>query len=141
MIITCVHTVSYSVLINGQPHGKIMPTRGIRQGDPLSTYLFIIYAEGLCNLLLRAESERRILGLPIIKGGTKINHLFFANDSLLFCRANVVEWAHVQAILEMYERASGQQLNQGKTSIFFSKNTKEGTRSFIISLVEVTSTA
>ena len=111
-----------------------MPTRGIRQGDPLSSYLFILCAESLSTLLLRAEAENRITWLPITKGGTKINHLFFADDSLLFCRAIVMEWAHVQEILEIYEGASGQQLNSGKTSIFFSKNTKEGTRSFILSL-------
>ena len=71
----------------------------------------------------------------------KINHLFFADDSLLFYRANEVEWARVQEILETYERALGQQLNRVKTLIFFNKNTMEETRSFILSLVGVNSTA
>jgi hypothetical protein len=72
---TCVRTVTYSILINGQPHGRILPTRGIRQGDPLSPYLFILCAEGLSTVLRRAEQEGSITGLQIAKGGTKINHL------------------------------------------------------------------
>ena len=65
------------------------------------------------------EQEGKITGLSIAKRGTKINHLFFADDSLLFCRASVPEWAREQAILDKYERASGQKLNCDKTSIFF----------------------
>ena len=76
-LMMCVRTVSYSILINGQPTGKIVPTWGIRQGDPLSPYFFILCAEGLSNLLRMAEQERRLTGLPITKGGTRINHLFF----------------------------------------------------------------
>ena len=73
----CVRTVSFSVLINGQPHGHINPSRGIRQGDPLSPYFFILCAEGLSSLLNQAEVDRSITGIPIPKGGTRINHLFF----------------------------------------------------------------
>ena len=51
MLMTCVRTVSYSVLVNGQPYGTIVPTWGIRQGDPLSPYFFILCAEGLSLLL------------------------------------------------------------------------------------------
>ena len=137
MIMTCVRTVSYSVLINGQPFGHIRPPRGIRQGDPLSPYLFILCAEGLSTLLHHTGKERKITGLPIAKGGTKINHLFFADDSLLFCRASVPEWAHIQTLLDIYERASGQKLNRDKTSIFFSTNTKEETKQFIMHLAGV----
>jgi hypothetical protein len=55
LIMKCVRTVTYRVLINGQPHGRILPTRGIRQGDPLSPYLFLICAEGLSHLLRKAK--------------------------------------------------------------------------------------
>jgi hypothetical protein len=107
----CVCTVSYLVLINGQAHGHIIPTRELRQGDPFSPYLFILCAKGLSHLLCRAKKKKSISGLPITRGGSKINHLLFANDSLLFCRANLDDWNKMQAILEMYERSSGQCLN------------------------------
>lgn len=67
LIMVCVQTVTYSVLINGVPHGHIKPTRGIRQGDPLSPYLFILCAEGLSNILREDEREGKITGLPIAK--------------------------------------------------------------------------
>jgi hypothetical protein len=107
LVMSCVRTVSYSVLINGRPHGKIQPTRGIRQGDPLSPYLFILCAEGLIHLLRKAELERHITSLAIARGGPKINHLFFVDDSVLFCKASVQEWEKIQLVLELYERASG----------------------------------
>jgi exonuclease III len=137
LIMTCVRTVTYSILINGKPFGHICPSRGIRQGDPLSPYLFILCAEGLSTLMHKVEREGKISGLPIAKGGTKINHLFFADDSLLFCRANFMEWGNVQEILNIYEKASGQKLNREKTSIFFSKNTKEEFKEFIASTARV----
>jgi len=51
LMMSCVRTVTYSILINGQPHGHIVPTRGIRQGDPLSLYFFIICAEVMSSML------------------------------------------------------------------------------------------
>jgi hypothetical protein len=78
MLMTCVQTVSYSVLINGQPYGTIVPTRGIRQGDPVSPYFFILCVEGLSSLLQHAERDRRITGLPITRG--------YSPKSFVFCR-------------------------------------------------------
>jgi hypothetical protein len=139
-VMTCVRTVSYLVLINGRPYGHISPTRGIRQDDPLSPYLFILCAEGLSTLLHKAERNGTITGLAIAKGGTKINHLFFADDSLLFCKANFMEWGNIQEILDIYEKASGQKLNREKPSIFFSKNTKEEFKEYIASISGVSIT-
>jgi hypothetical protein len=91
LLMSCVRTVSYSILINGQPHGLITPSRGLRQGDPLSPYLFILCAEVLSSWLQHYSKEGLISGVPLSRGGTRIHHLFFADDCLLFSRANLKE--------------------------------------------------
>lgn len=137
---TCVTTVSYFVLVNGRPHDFFIPSQGIRQGDPLSPYLFILCVEGLSSLLSRAETNGDITGLAISRVGTRLSHLFFADDSLLFCRASIPEWIKIQEVLFIYEKASGQQLNWGKTSIFFSKNTHSETRAHLKEVAGISST-
>jgi hypothetical protein len=71
LLMTCVRIVLYSIIINGQPHGHIQPTWGIRQGDPLSPYFFILCAEGLSTLLNKVEQEWGITGVPITRGEGK----------------------------------------------------------------------
>ena len=110
------------MLINGEPKGHIVPTRGIRQGDPLSPYLFLLCSEGLNGLLEQAVHEKHIEGFSLCRHGPKISHLFFADDSLLFCRARVEEVEKIQELLRKYEMASGQKINALKTTIFFSRN-------------------
>ncbi|XP_075656605.1 uncharacterized protein LOC142626783 [Castanea sativa] len=115
LISTCIRTVSFSVLVNGEPHGLFQPNRGLRQGDPLSPYLFILCAEGFHSLIKQAENAGSIRGVSLCKDGPKVSHLFFADDSLLFCRANEHECQAVLEVLEKYEQASGQQINWDKT--------------------------
>ena len=79
----CVSTVSYSLLINGEPMGNIKPSRGIRQGDPLSPYLFLLCSEGLHRMIKKAVDIGDIQGVSICRNGPKLTHLFFADDSLL----------------------------------------------------------
>ncbi|GKV40106.1 hypothetical protein SLEP1_g47777 [Rubroshorea leprosula] len=67
-VMTCVRTVEYSVLINGCPTKKFTPSRGIRQGDPLSPFLFLLCAEGLSALLSRAISRGDLKGLTLCQG-------------------------------------------------------------------------
>lgn len=88
MLMTCVRSATYFVLVNGILLGCISPSRDLRQGDPLSPYIFLLYAEGLSSLLSRAEGEGMITRVPISHRGTKLSHLFFADDILLFCKAN-----------------------------------------------------
>ena len=86
-IMMCVTTVRYSVLMNGSEVGPIIPKRGLRQGCPLSPYLFIICAEGLSALLRQAESSGLINGSKVCRGASSISHLFFADDSFLFFKS------------------------------------------------------
>jgi hypothetical protein len=122
LIMMCVTTVQYAVVVNGESCGHILPSRGLRQGDPISPYLFLICAEVLSSMLLRANREGALTGVSTSKKGPRISHLFFADDSLLFCRANISQWNSLSSILKKYEEASGQRLNSNKTTLFFSKN-------------------
>jgi hypothetical protein len=140
LTMTCVRTVTYAVLINSQPYGRILPTHGIQQGDPLSPYLFLICAEGLSHLLQKAERERSITGLAIARGGPRITHLFFADDSVLFRKVSPQEWGNIQAIMELYEKVSGQKLNRDKISLLFSKNTAKTVKDSLVNMVGVTPT-
>ena len=122
LMMVCVKTVLYSVLVIGKPKGLIRPTRGIRQGDPLSPFLFLLCMEGLHSLISKVEREGAIHGFGLSKRSPKLIHLLFADDSLLFYRSNRSECQKVLEILAQYESLLGQQINKGKTTIFFSLN-------------------
>nr|XP_027088506.1 uncharacterized protein LOC113709853 [Coffea arabica] len=121
-ITECMHSVTYSFNCNGETKGYISPGRGIRQGDPLSPYLFLICSEGFSSLLRRAEGRNEVKGLKISRQGPTITHLFFADDSLMFCKASTQQAREIMKILKTYEEASGQLINLDKSAVFFSKN-------------------
>ncbi|KAM1909716.1 hypothetical protein ACFX13_038443 [Malus domestica] len=91
MIMLCVTTLTYSFKVNGEPVGYVQLRRGIRQGDPLSPYLFVMCAEGLLTLLIRAESIGALHGIKVGRSAPSIHHLFFAYDSFLFARGTLEE--------------------------------------------------
>jgi hypothetical protein len=128
LILECVKSPSYLVLVNGEPHGFVTPSRGIRQGDPLSPYLFLLCAEGFRTFLRKAERERRLSGISIYRGCPRISHLLFAIDSLLFYQAKTKKYNNLMDILLLYEESSGQKINKDKLAIFFSRNTVEEKR-------------
>ena len=91
----CVRTVSYSILVDAEPKGIITPTRGLRQGNSLSPFLFILCTEGLHGLIKRAARDDEVRGFSLCKRGPKLTYLFFVDDSLLFYRATVEECTKV----------------------------------------------
>ena len=91
LMMMCIATASYSVLINEEPHGHITPTHGLCQGDPLSPYFFLMCTEGLHGLISWAAHNGDIRGVSLCQNEPKITHLFFVDDSLIFCRVREEE--------------------------------------------------
>ena len=129
-IYECVSFVSFSIIVNGEPRGHIVPTKGLRQGDHLSPYLFLLVSEGLNELIKHIVSDGKIQGFSLCRGGPKISRMFFTDDSLLFCRAKVEDIKTIQGILEVYEKFSGQQINIDKTTLSFGKSVCDTTKDF-----------
>ena len=126
-------SASYSVIVNSEPCGYITPSRGTKQGDPLSPYLFLFCAEGLSSLQ-RATLNNHMKGLLSCHGGVCISLLLFVDDSLLFCEAKLEEGRRLLGLLTQYEAASGQAINWQKTTLFFSLNTSHEVQEDIRSL-------
>lgn len=139
LLMLCVETVRYSVIQRGKKFGSINPECGLRQGDPLSPFLFILCAKGLSASLQLRENQRAIHGCRIARraGAPIISHLFFADDSYLVFRAEVMEASTIKRCLKDYEDASGQMVNFQKSVIFFSPNTAPSQCEEICSLLRV----
>jgi len=121
-------TVSYSFLLNGLVHGLVKPQRGLRQCDPLSPYIFILCSEVLSGFYLRAQERGELTRIRVAKGSPRVNHLLFADDTMFFCRYDHKSCAALLFILHRYESASGQKINNQKSSITFSSKTQMETR-------------
>ena len=116
----CISTASFSVLVNGSPAGYFPSSRGLRQGDPLSPYLFVIGMEALSCLLNRATDGNYLSGTKIADGRGEelvISHLLYADDTLLFCKANNDELKFISWILMWFEAVSGLKINLNKSEI------------------------
>lgn len=120
-IMQCISTVSYSFLVNETPSGCVTPIRGLRQGDPLSPYVFILCSEVLFGLCKRAQASGRLSGVRVALGSPRINHLLFADDTMFFCKTSESSCLALKRILGLYEAASGQKINSSKSSISFAR--------------------
>lgn len=119
IIMSCVSSVSLSVCSGHHEIGPIYPNRGLRQGDPLSPYLFLICIEGLSALISKAVQMGHFSGVKIARSAPTVSHIFFADDIYLFTKASVDMATSVGNLLQTFQRASGQQVNFSKSSIFF----------------------
>ncbi|KAK2642119.1 hypothetical protein Ddye_023882 [Dipteronia dyeriana] len=115
-VMRCVTSVSFSFLLNGEIYRKLKPARGLRQGDPLSPYLFIICAEGLSSVLNVTVNDNVISGFQCNRAGPIVSHLLFAYDSLQFASATSEDCLAIMKIMDDYTGASGQLINFDKSA-------------------------
>ena len=113
---SCITTVSFSVLINGAASPFFHAERGLRQGCPLSPLLFLLVAEGLTRALRAAKAEGRFSGIQIAPN-LNITHLLFVDEVLIFCAGTRGESRVLQEILELFSRSIDMDINNGKSSL------------------------
>lgn len=90
---------------------SFIPSRGLRQGDLLSSYLFLLVADVLSKLLQQGSSDREFLWMKIRRASPILSYLLFADDVFLFLKVDVLQCKNLLQILKVYRDASGQLIN------------------------------
>ncbi|XP_015931910.1 uncharacterized protein LOC107458226 [Arachis duranensis] len=119
LVMSCVKSATYRFKINGKLSNKITPQRGLRQGDPLSPYLFILAAESFTNLMEKARRDKLISGIRLAPSAPVITHLLFADGCIIFAGAEEEEMYQLIQILNKYTEVSGQRINTEKSGLIF----------------------
>jgi hypothetical protein len=105
----CISTTSFSVLLNGSSFGHFQPSWGLRQGDSLSPFLFIIGTEAISRML-----HNSLRGFKISRSDASLNHLLFADDLVIFTSATSSEASIIKNCLDKYSSWLGQFVNFAK---------------------------
>ena len=122
LIMSCVSTVSTSILFNGEALDPIFPSRGIRQGDPIFPYLFIMCMDYLGQLIEEKCSGKLWHPVKASQSGPVFSHLFFADDLILFAKSDGVNSAAIRDVLDTFCSISRQTVSEAKPRVYFSPN-------------------
>ena len=107
-----------SVLVNGSPTNQFGLEKGVRQGDLLSPYIFIIVMEGLILALCEANEKRLIRGIELPNDGSVITNLHYADDALFLGKWNGANIRHLMKVLQCFHKASGLKINWNKSTLY-----------------------
>ncbi|RVW69991.1 Transposon TX1 uncharacterized 149 kDa protein [Vitis vinifera] len=114
----CLSSVSYAVLVNGSAKGWVKASRGLRQGDPLSLFLFTLVADVLSRMLLRAEERNMLEGFRVGRNRTRVSHLQFADDTIFFSNTREEDLQTLKSLLLAFGHISGLKVNLDKSNIY-----------------------
>ncbi|XP_015957322.1 uncharacterized protein LOC107481560 [Arachis duranensis] len=134
---TCVRASSLSIMWNGNRLDSFAPRRGLRQGDPMSPYLFVLCMERLACYISHKVVEGVWKPVSVTRGGPKFSHLMFADDLLLFYQATKSQVQMVMHSLNIFCKASGMKVNLEKSKAFCSKNVTARRRDIFTSVSSI----
>ncbi|KAH9735416.1 putative ribonuclease H protein [Citrus sinensis] len=122
IIMECITSATMKVLWNGEASDEFVPSRGIRQGDPLSPYIFVLCVERLSHGINRAVTVGDWRPIRLARRGTPLTHLFFTDDLLLLAEADIEQAGVINMVLNNFCQSSKAKVNKTKSQVFFSKN-------------------
>ena len=122
VIMECITTPSMRILWNGEPTESFSPSRGIRQGDPLSPYIFVLCMERLNQVIEEAIIMNKWKPIRASRTGPQLSNLCFADDIILFGEATVEQALVIHQCLQRFCGASGSKISFDKSRVFFSNN-------------------
>lgn len=137
LVMSCLNFSVLRVLINGRPSNPIIPSRGVRQGDPLSPYLFILAMEYLSLSITHLVSQGHWNPIHINSKAPRVSHLLFADDIILFARADYHNANLISSTLSEFSDLSGLRINFDKSRVLFSKNTPPSLADSLSSLLNI----
>ena len=136
LIISCVSTSFISVLYNGGALEPFLPSSGIRQGGPFSPCLFILYIEVLGAFIIEKCDAKLWDPIKASRGGLVFSYLLFADDLVLFAKANRKNCLVVKDVLDSFCSFSGKKVSNAKSRVFFSPNVNQDTKTNLCEILE-----
>ncbi|XP_057417986.1 uncharacterized protein LOC130712164 [Lotus japonicus] len=137
LVMILVRGVTYRYKLNGSTGSELQPRRGLRQGDPLSPYLFILAMDFLSHMLLNAQNSNLLKGVNLARTAPPLTHLSFADDAILFAKAEEGELYQMQKILDQLSKASGQRINTSKSGLLNGKTMDPRKRKTLADILHV----
>lgn len=131
IIMECVTTSNLRVLWNGEKTEAFKPSRGIRKGDPLSPYLFVLCMERLNQVIEEAVLGNQWKPIYASRGGPMLSNLFFADDIILFAEASIEQAGIIKDCLTRFCAVFGQKVSLNKSTVYFSNSTDHESRATI----------
>jgi hypothetical protein len=140
-VMECVTSVSYSIHFNNVSMEPFKPSRGLRQGNPLSPYLFLFVADELSKLLQREVQQGNLHEIKICRRGSGISHLMFVDNTMIFMQISETQAEWVNLVLREYEKGTCQLINPAKCSIMFRAGCTEEDKEKVKDILKVENVA